>query len=138
MQAVAQQVETKKWDVVGIGLSVLCAIHCLSVPFLMGALPLLGLDFVANHEFEWVMMSFIFIVAGLSYYNGYRRHKHAAIFVFLLLGVLVFAVVRPFLPEHLHSIATIIGGCVFVAGHWKNWHWHRPSCHEPCCSRKEG
>ncbi|MDQ8184518.1 MerC domain-containing protein [Pelagicoccus sp. SDUM812002] len=129
-----QTVETRKWDVAGIGLSVLCAIHCLSVPFLMGVLPLVGLDFVADHGFEWVMMSLIFAVAGLSYFNGYRRHGRKAIFTFLAVGMIIFAGIRPVLEEGLHPVATILGGCVFVLGHWKNWHWHKPSCRKPCCS----
>lgn len=134
MQAVAERRETKKWDIVGIGLSILCAVHCLSIPFLMGVLPMAGLGFVVDHEFEWVMMGIIFAVAGTTYVSGYRRHKRTAVFVFLAIGILIFAAIRPLLPEHLHPIATILGGCVFVFGHWKNWHWHRPSCKEPCCS----
>lgn len=129
-----QTTDTKKLDAVGIGLSVLCAIHCLSVPFLMGVLPLIGLDFVANHEFEWVMMSIIFLFAGWAYYNGYRRHRRSAIFGFFIAGVIVFAAIRPLLPEELHPAATLVGGAVFILGHWKNWHWHRPSCKQPCCS----
>lgn len=131
-----QSVDTKKWDVMGIGLSVLCAIHCLSVPFLMGVLPLVGLDFVADHEFEWVMMSIIFVVAGVSYFNGYRRHGKKAIFVFLAIGVVIFAGIRPLLAEELHPLATIVGGVVFVLGHWKNWHWHKPTCKKPCCAHE--
>ncbi len=119
---------------VGMVLSVVCAIHCLSVPFLMGVLPLLGFGFLADHGFEWVMVSVIFLVAGLSYVNGYRRHGKAAIFLFLAVGVLVFAGIRPFLTEELHPIATLFGGTVFVLGHWKNWHWHKASCRKACCS----
>ncbi|MBD5779277.1 MerC domain-containing protein [Pelagicoccus sp. NFK12] len=138
--------ETKKWDLAGISLSVLCAIHCLSVPFLMGVLPMFGLDFVGNHEFEWVMMGIIFLVAGISYVNGFRRHGRKAIFAFFVAGVVIFTVVRPLLGhdhhhDHvhvndLHHIATVVGGLVFVLGHWKNWHWHKPSCHKPCCSHE--
>lgn len=134
MDAIVQDSETKRWDVAGIGLSILCGIHCLSVPFLMGAFPLLGLDFVANHEFEWVMMILIFVVAGLGYYHGYRRHRKAAVFGFLAVGVVIFAGIRPLLPEELHPVATICGGVAFILGHWKNWHWHRPSCSRPSWS----
>lgn len=142
MEAVMQETETKKWDIVGIGLSVLCAIHCLSVPFLMGVLPMVGLEFVANHEFEWVMMSIIFTVAAVTYFNGYRRHRKAAVWAFFAIGVLVFSVIRPLVyhdHDHghgidLHNIATLVGGFVFVLGHWKNWHWHKATCKKPCCS----
>ena len=126
--------ESKTWDMVGIVLSVFCAIHCISVPLLIGILPLVGLEIVANHEFEWIMMSAIFLVAALTYWQGYRRHGRKQVFLFLALGVLVFLGVRPFLSEEYHSLATVAGGLCFVIGHWKNWHWHRPSCQKPCCS----
>ncbi|MDQ8202100.1 MerC domain-containing protein [Pelagicoccus sp. SDUM812003] len=126
--------DNKTWDLLGISLSVLCAIHCLSVPLLIGILPLIGLDFVADHEFEWVMMGIIFLVATWGYWRGYLRHRRKQIFWFLLLGVAIFACVRPFLSEEFHPVATLAGGLVFVMGHWKNWHWHRPSCRRSCCS----
>lgn len=134
MEMASEAAGTKKLDVVGISLSILCAIHCLSVPLLLGGLPLVGFEFVAEHEFEWVMMSLIFAVAGVSYFTGYRRHGRKEIFLFLLAGVIIFAVLRPLLPESLHPIATIAGGLAFIAGHWKNWHWHRPACPKPCCA----
>lgn len=134
MESVVQTGQTKKWDLAGITLSVLCAIHCLSVPLLVGVLPLAGLGFVANHEFEWVMMGTIFVVAGISYLSGYRRHRRREIFWFLGAGVVVFLAVRPFLSEELHPVATLAGGLTFIVGHWKNWHWHRHGCKKPCCS----
>lgn len=114
-----------KLDAVGIGLSILCGIHCLSVPFLLGVLPMIGLDVVADHSFEWVMIAIIFAVAGASYVSGFRAHRRKAIFLFLAVGVTVFALLRPSLPESLHPIATIAGGLTFVAGHWQNWRWRR-------------
>ena len=146
MRAVGQVGETKKWDILGIGLSALCAVHCLAIPFLIGVLPLLGLGFVADHEFEWVMIAIISLLAGLSYFNGYRRHKRAVVWVFFLVGALTFVVIRPLVShdhghEHfhgfeLHHFATVFGGTVFALGHWKNWHWHRPSCKKSCCSER--
>ena len=134
MSSEALMGETKKWDLLGIALSVLCAVHCLSVPLLLGAVPLAGLEIVADHEFEWVMMSLIFVVAAFTYFSGYRRHGRKEVFLFLALGVATFLLVRPLVSEAWHPVATLAGGLVFVTGHWKNWRWHRPSCDEPCCS----
>ena len=134
MQVESYAVMTKKWDLIGIGLSVLCAIHCVGMPVLIGVLPLLGLDFMANHEFELVMMSQVFTVAGLTYFNGYRHHHRKEVFVFFAVGLVLFLGVRPFLSEALHPYGTIAGGLAFVLGHWKNWHWHRPSCEKECCA----
>ena len=41
-------------DWLGIGASVLCAIHCAAMPFVVGLLPLIGLSFLADPAFQGV------------------------------------------------------------------------------------
>jgi hypothetical protein len=38
----------KRWDALGGTLSLLCVIHCIAMPFLIGYLPFLGLDWLAG------------------------------------------------------------------------------------------
>lgn len=108
-------------DALGIFLSIACAIHCLALPVLMGVLPLIGMEFFMDHEFEHVMMAIIFLVAGFTLYRGFRVHKRLSVMVAFVVGMIAFLLVRPSLPEQLHSIATLIGGMAFIAGHWMNW-----------------
>jgi hypothetical protein len=135
MEAMTQAEEAGKLDAVGIGLSVLCGIHCLSVPFLLGALPMLGLGIVADHSFEWVMMAIIFSVAAASYWSGHRVHGRRAVWAYFAVGVAVFALLRPSLPENLHPLATLSGGLAFVLGHWQNWRWRRSCRCSPAAAR---
>lgn len=139
MSDLAHAGETKKWDVLGISLSVLCGIHCLSAPLLLGLLPLFGLGYseLEHHHhhhhhgiadwlsFETVMMTLIFAVAAFTFFMGYRRHGRKRIFVYLALGILMFLGVRPSVSEFWHHAATVLGGVFFVIGHWKNWHYGR-------------
>jgi MerC mercury resistance protein len=48
-------------DRLGAASSILCAIHCLITPFVLAALPFLGLQMVLGESLEWT-----FIVAGLA------------------------------------------------------------------------
>ncbi|HXD83673.1 MAG TPA: MerC domain-containing protein, partial [Rudaea sp.] len=39
-------------DRLGAAASLLCAVHCAALPFVLALLPALGLGFLANHGFE--------------------------------------------------------------------------------------
>ena len=62
-------------DAVGIGLSVLCAIHCAATPVLVAMLPTLGLSWF---ESPWVHQAAFFgcfALAGWAILSGYRVHR---------------------------------------------------------------
>ena len=43
-------------DWIGVAASLLCAIHCAAMPFVVGFLPLLGLSFLADPSFhQWMV-----------------------------------------------------------------------------------
>ena len=81
-------------DAVGIGASLLCAIHCALLPLLITALPLLGLEMLENEKLEYGLLSFSFFVGCTALFRGYRRHHHhlkplllfSAGFIILLMG----------------------------------------------------
>lgn len=62
-------------DLVGIGLSVLCAIHCAAMPFLIALLPTLGLGLF---EAPWVHQTLFvgcFALAMMAVLRGFRVHR---------------------------------------------------------------
>lgn len=122
-----------KIDAIGIFLSVACAIHCLALPLLLGVLPLLGLELLADHEFEHFMMFAIFGVAGLTALHGVRIHGKYSVLGFFAVGLVAFLFVRPALGEELHPITTLIGGSAFIVGHWLNWKYRRVEKPECAC-----
>ena len=65
-------------DWLGVGASVLCAIHCAAMPFVVGFLPLLGLSFLADPAFHKWMVGICLALALLAFVPGWRRHHRLA------------------------------------------------------------
>ena len=121
-----------KIDIVGMGLSVACAIHCLVAPVLLSTLSLLGTGFLGHEGFESIMIAMIAVLAGFAFFKGYRTHGRKGHFIFGGLGLLVFLILRPSVSAELEPYATVLGGSTFVIGHFLNWKWSKP-CEECEC-----
>lgn len=65
-------------DWLGVAASVLCAIHCAAMPFVVGFLPLLGLSFLAEPSFHKWMVGVCLALALLAFVPGWRRHHRLA------------------------------------------------------------
>jgi len=115
-----------KMDVAGMGLSVACAIHCLATPILLSSLPLLGIEFLGHEGVESAMIVMIGVLAGFTFFKGYRMHGRKAHFAFGLVGLAVFLLLRPAVSLTLEPYATLLGGTAFVLGHFYNWKWSKP------------
>ena len=62
-------------DGLGVAASVLCAIHCAAMPFVVGFLPLLGLSFLAEPSFHKWMVGICLGFALIAFVPGWRRHQ---------------------------------------------------------------
>ena len=62
-------------DGLGVAASVLCAIHCAAMPFVVGFLPLLGLGFLAEPSFHKWMVGVCLALALLAFVPGWRQHR---------------------------------------------------------------
>ena len=80
-------------DWLGVAASVLCAIHCAAMPFVVGFLPLLGLSFLAEPSFHKWMVGVCLALALLAFVPGWRRHHRLAPTIIGLsgLGLISFA-----------------------------------------------
>lgn len=121
-------------DRTGAFLGFACAIHCLSVPFLIGVLPALGLGFVADERFEWLVLVLAAFVAFFSSRSGMRSHGRKAIvwgfgltFLWLLGGHFLS-------PEgsFLHHLMSALGGFALFFMHLLNLKWARQA-HQGAC-----
>lgn len=61
-------------DSVGASVSILCAIHCIAMPFLIALLPLSGIGLVAQGIGERIVFVSILLAAG-SLCWGFRLHR---------------------------------------------------------------
>ena len=111
-------------DFTGMGLSIMCAVHCLLLPTLLIFLPSLvslGLD---NEMYHYWM---IFLVIPISIYAlslGCRKHKKYSLLIwgFFGLSFLIFAVLgEDMIGEFGEKLFTLIGATLLTLGHYFNF-----------------
>ncbi|NUO73372.1 MAG: MerC domain-containing protein [Frateuria sp.] len=125
-------------DRLGAIASFLCAIHCAALPFVLAMLPLVGLEFLADHRFERAFVVFACALALLTLVNGYRRHRRPVplLLAFPALALLLLGVtVAERYPLVLHSALVTCGGVLLASAHFVNLrtdrrqaHVHGPGC----------
>jgi hypothetical protein len=73
---------TKTWpersgwcDLAGVAASGACVVHCLAMPLVIAYLPLLGLSWLADHQFHQWMAAGCATMAFSAFVPGYRQHR---------------------------------------------------------------
>ncbi|WP_426689235.1 MerC domain-containing protein [Rhodanobacter ginsengiterrae] len=140
----SEQSSKSRWwhlaDRVGATASFLCAIHCALLPFVLALLPLIGMEFLADHRFERIFVLCACVLAALVLVRGYRRHRSALPLrmavpglALLLLGIAFINIGSPV----LHSVLVTCGGLMLAVAHFVNLrldsrrdhpHVHGPQC----------
>ncbi len=107
-----------KTEKLGVSLSVACAIHCISLPFLITFFPLLGIDWF--HEgIEFFLLGGSFLLAiwilGTDYYKKHKNYEPllwAALgFIFIMTGHIL---------EKSETIFSFLGGMSLLVAYWRN------------------
>lgn len=119
-------------DFVGFSASLLCALHCAALPFLLTLAPLAGLQFLAN---PWVEYAFILLSAGIACYAlipGYWQHRKPLALVLVVIGFLFIGFAHSLAPEDYEAIFTPVGATIIALAHLINWKQVRKV--QPTCS----
>lgn len=125
-------------DFLGFSASIVCALHCAALPFILTLAPLTGLEVLDNPWVEYAFIALSLAIAISSLTHGYRIHHHkpeALItvgFGFLLIGAgqLVHAEVW-----EVPLMAT--GGSIVAVAHLINWkHIQQSEIKYPDCCKK--
>ncbi|MEO8808627.1 MAG: MerC domain-containing protein [Rhodanobacter sp.] len=127
-------------DRIGATASFLCAIHCALLPFVLAALPLVGLEFLADHRFERGFVMFACALALIALIRGFRRHQHPLPLLLAIPGLallLTGITVAQNYSIALHSVMVTCGGLLLASAHFVNLrrdrrsaavHVHGPQC----------
>ncbi len=127
--------KTKWLDMASMGLSGLCVAHCLALPFLVAALPFLGI-FSQNELVHQVLVS---IAAPLSVLALWRSGGWRKIVVVAPMAAgLAMLAAAAFIPdlEPVEAPLSVVGALLVAAAHVVNYgglkafHRHTPDC--PC------
>jgi len=120
-------------DGAAVGLSGLCLLHCLALPFLVGALPIL-LPFSAGH----LHVQMLFIVVPLSILaigTGFAGHRNVRVVLGAATGLILLTIGATVAHDSLGIVAdrafSIIGAVVLAIAHFYNGllaRRHRAAC----------
>ena len=128
--------KTRWLDITSMGLSGLCVVHCLLLPFLAAALPFLG----AFTRTEWVHQVLILIAAPLTALAFWRAKAWTKpeIAAMMIIGVLLLAAAA-FIPalDAYEVIISVCGALSLAGAHLMNYvggrHlFHRHTDHCAC------
>ncbi len=119
------------WDTLGIGTSVLCAIHCALLPILMSTLPVFGVNIIHNVIFEWGMIVLAFAVGSYSLFHGYIKHHRSLVPVLIFSIGFIFLVLKQFFTAY--EIPLLLVAVAFIiSAHFYNYRLcHRSKCSSP-------
>ena len=112
-------------DKSAIGLSVVCAVHCVALPIALFMLPsLAGLWFV-DESFHVMLIFMVLPISIAAVYLGCKQHRSFRAFAFAFLGLvlLILAVVlgHDLLGELGEKALTVVGAALLTVGHIKNF-----------------
>ena len=122
------------WDVLGVGTSLSCAIHCALLPLFLNSLPLFGLNIIHNLFFEVAMIVLAFCIGAYSLYHGYKKHHHSFLPLAIFLSGFIFLVAKQFFVQY-ETWLLIPAVVLIVTAHLLNFkfcrvhnHAHRDDC----------
>ncbi len=122
----------RRLDRLGIGLSALCAIHCLASIVIVSGLGLGGEFFLAP-EIHRVGLVIATLVAAVAIGWGALRHRMAAPFVIAMTGLTFMGGALAAPHGYKEAVLTIIGVALVSLGHILNLrHAHSSACKERC------
>jgi len=112
-------------DNLGIFASVLCLIHCLAMPFVVAAIPFIGMkwQWLQSETTENILIAFIALFAVFAIIPGYLAHKKPVALAGLILGtalVASVALMRGHFPSNLELPLISVGNLLLVITHLFN------------------
>ncbi len=108
-------------DFFGITASLLCAIHCAFLPFILTAASLTGLQFLANPWIEYSVIALSLLLVVLSLLPAYKNHHHRLTPIFIVVLGFVFIIIGQFSAEEFEIVFTCTGAVLVAIAHGFNW-----------------
>ena len=124
-----------------IGLSLMCAIHCLAITSLIALLPslvALGLD---NEVFHFWMIVVVLPSSVYALTLGCKKHKRYRLLILGSIGLTLLVMALFFGEERIgedgEKILTVLGAGFVAVGHWFNFRLCQEQKHIECACPAE-
>lgn len=119
-------------DYAGMAASALCLVHCLAMPLLLAAFPLLGLG-AEHHAFHDALLLGVTVPVLLALVPGYIKHRDPAALTLGLAGLAAFLlavfVLGPRFGELAETVGAVASSVLLLAAHLRN-HRYCKNCRE--------
>ncbi len=116
------------WDILGMGTSVACAIHCALLPLFLNSLPLFGINLIDHPGFEIMMIGLAFVIGTWSLYHGYLKHHHSFLPLLIFCIGFICLVLKQFFIEY--ETWLLIPAVIFIiSAHLLNFRFCRVHHH---------
>lgn len=125
-------------DRLAVGMSTVCALHCLILPLMLVLVPALGASFLGDAAFHRTLLLLVIPSSLLAVTLGCLRHRDARVWLLAVAGLLVM-VLAAFWGHGLFGhwgerAATLFGVGLLSAGHLRNY----ALCRQDHCIHEAG
>jgi MerC mercury resistance protein len=83
-------------DLLGIGASIACAVHCAVLPLFLSGLSVFGANIIHNFWFESGMILLAFVVGIMAFRHGFRQHHRSPVPFLLFSAGMIFLVAKQY------------------------------------------
>ena len=112
-------------DICAVAISAICAIHCLALPVLLIAAPVLVGSVLTDEAFHQILLWFIAPTSVLAVLASRRNHPDRQVLILVGTGLLILVVAALWAHDHAeHWVDTtlnVVGGLVLAVGHIRNF-----------------
>jgi hypothetical protein len=111
-----------------IGATIACLVHCLALPLLIAAIPILSSVLPIPEHFHLIALGLAIPATAGALFAGYRRHRLAAPLVAGTVGLTLLALAAIHWGETpLEMPVTVLGSIAIAVAHLANWRYRRAS-----------
>jgi len=111
---------SKNLDKLGVGVSLLCAVHCAALPLIISSLPLLGLKIFGNPLIETSIILLSLIIGIISLSTSYVKHKNWIPMLIIVWGFALIFTGHFLISDTVEWIFLSIGGLTVATAHYCN------------------
>lgn len=112
-------------DKTAIGLSFICAVHCLLVPVVLVMAPSFAASTLVDEQFHLWMLIAVIPTSLLALTLGCKQHKNMNVMAVGILGLITLALATLFghdlLGETGEKAASLVGASLIALGHLRNY-----------------
>ena len=112
-------------DSAAVVISAICAVHCLALPIVLVAFPILGSTILTDEMFHSFLLWFILPTSIVAVALGRKNHPDKAVILLVGFGLLLILIAAFWAQDHaerwVDTALSVTGGAILAAGHLRNF-----------------